>query len=69
VKSVFTRNPEYFRQSQPYIDGVEWLVLEDESTALAMYRTGQIDAGPAPNWAVHQADLESLKQSHPHLSY
>jgi len=69
VKTVFTRNPAYFRQGQPYVDGVEWLVLEDESTALAMYRTGQIDAGPAPNWAVRQADLESLKQSHPHLRY
>ena len=28
------------------MDGVEWLVLEDESTGLAMYRTGQIDLGP-----------------------
>jgi peptide/nickel transport system substrate-binding protein len=43
VKTVFKRNPEYFRGDQPYIDGVEWLVLEDESTGLAMYRTGQID--------------------------
>src|ERR671934_1777901 len=46
VKTVFTRNPEYFLQGQPYVDGVEWLVLEDESTGLAMYRTGQIDCGP-----------------------
>src|SRR5919108_3921428 len=40
VKIVFRRNPEYFRQGLPYVDGVEWLVLDDESTALAMYRTG-----------------------------
>src|SRR5499427_2501005 len=46
VKAVFKRNPDYFRQGQPYVDGVEWLVLEDESTGLAMYRTGQIDCGP-----------------------
>jgi peptide/nickel transport system substrate-binding protein len=69
VKTVFRRNPEYFREGQPYIDGVEWLVLDDESTGLAMYRTGQIDCGPAPWWSVRQADLESLKKSHPHLMY
>jgi len=34
-----------------------------------MYRTGQIDCGPAPWWSVRQADLESLKKSHPHLLY
>jgi len=48
VKTVFKRNPAYFLQGQPYVDGVEWLVLDDESTGLAMYRTGQIDCGPAP---------------------
>jgi peptide/nickel transport system substrate-binding protein len=69
VKIVFRRNPEYFRQGLPHVDGVEWLVLDDESTALAMYRTGQIDAGPGLQWDVRQADLDSLKQSHPHLRY
>src|SRR5215468_7377072 len=69
VKTVFKRNPAYFLKDQPYIDGVEWLVLDDESTGLAMYRTGQIDCGPAPWWSVRQADLESMKKSHPHLIY
>src|SRR5215467_5129535 len=69
VKTVFKRNSAYFLKDQPYIDGVEWLVLDDESTGLAMYRTGQIDCGPAPWWSVRQADLESLKKSHPHLVY
>ncbi len=49
VKTVFKRNPDYFLKDQPYVDGVEWLVLEDPSTGLAMYRTGQIDCGPAAN--------------------
>ena len=69
VKTVFKRNPDYFRQGQPYVDGVEWLVLEDESTGLAMYRTGQLDCGPGHNWSVRQQDLEALKKSHPHLMY
>jgi peptide/nickel transport system substrate-binding protein len=69
VKIVFKRNLEYFRQGQPYVDGVEWLIVPDESTALAMYRTGQIDVGPQQNNAVRQQDLEALKQTHPHLNY
>ena len=47
VKAVFTRHPDYFRDGQPYVDGVEWLSIPDESTGLAMYRTGQIDCAPA----------------------
>ena len=69
VKTVFKRNPAYFLTDQPYVDGVEWLVLEDPSAALAMYRTGQIDCGPAAQWSVRQQDLDALKQSHPHLVY
>jgi peptide/nickel transport system substrate-binding protein len=69
VKAVFKRHPDYFRTGQPYVDGVEWLVLEDESTGLAMYRTGQIDCGPWHWWSVRQQDLEALKQTHPQLIY
>jgi peptide/nickel transport system substrate-binding protein len=69
VKTVFTRNPDYYRAGQPYVDGVEWLVIPDDSTGQAMYRTGQIDCGPGINWAIRQQDLESFKKSHPHLMY
>src|SRR5215510_3929556 len=69
VKTVFKRNPDYFRSGLPYVDGVEWLVIPDESTGLAMYRTGQIDCGPGGSWSVRQQDLEALKKSHPHLKY
>ena len=69
VKSVFKRNPDYYREGQPYVDGVEWLVVPDESTGLAMYRTGQIDCGPGTSWAVRQQDLDSLKKTHPQLMY
>jgi peptide/nickel transport system substrate-binding protein len=69
VKTVFTRHPDYFRPGQPYVDRVEWLVLEDDSSGLAMYRTGQLDAGPWHWWAVRQEDLDAVKKSHPHLRY
>jgi peptide/nickel transport system substrate-binding protein len=69
VKTVFKRHPDYFLPEQPSVDGVEWLVLEDPSTGLAMYRAGQIDCGPAAWWSVRQQDLDTLKQSHPRLMY
>src|SRR5215831_13187291 len=69
VKAVFTRHPEHFRPDQPHVDGVEWLMIPDESTGLAMYRTGQLDCAPQPGWAVRQQDLEAMKKSHPHLIY
>jgi len=69
VKTIFRRNPDYFRQGLPYLDEVEWLVVQDDSTGLAMYRTGQLDTGPGGNWQVRQPDLEALKASHPQLVY
>ena len=69
VKTVFRRNPDYFRRGQPYVDGVDWLVVEDASAALAMYRSGQLDCGPASWWSVRQEDLESVHKTHPHLKF
>jgi peptide/nickel transport system substrate-binding protein len=69
VKTVFKRHPDYFRQGLPYIDGVEWVVLEDPSSGLAMYRTGQLDCGNWHWWGVRQQDVEALKRSHPQLIY
>jgi peptide/nickel transport system substrate-binding protein len=69
VKTVFKRNPDYFRQGLPYIDGVEWLILEDPSSGLAMYRTGQLDCGNWHWWGVRQQDVEEMKRSHPKLIY
>src|SRR5262249_33367366 len=69
VKTAFKCNPDYFLPGLPYLDGVEWLVVEDESTGLAMYRTGQLDTGPGGNWTVRQQDLEEVKKSHPHLRF
>jgi peptide/nickel transport system substrate-binding protein len=69
VKTVFTRNPDYFRPGLPYVDGVEWLVVEDPATGLAMYRTGQLDCAPNHWWSVRQQDVEEIKRSNPQLIY
>ena len=69
VKTVFKPNPDYFRQGQPWVEGVDWLVMEDEAAQLAAYRTGQVDCAPWHQWVVRQQDLAELKKSHPHLMY
>jgi peptide/nickel transport system substrate-binding protein len=69
VKTTYRRNPDYFRSPQPWVDGVEWYVLDDESTGLARYSTNQIDAGPAAQWTVRQQDLDTLKKRRPDLMY
>ena len=69
VKTIFRRNPTYFRSGEPWVDGVDWLVMEDAAAGLAAYRTGQLDCGNWHQWAVRQQDLESLKKSQPQLMY
>jgi len=69
VKTVFRRNPTYYRPGEPWVDGVDWLVMEDAAAGLAAYRTGQLDCGNWHMWAVRQQDLESLKKSQPQLGY
>jgi peptide/nickel transport system substrate-binding protein len=69
VKTVFRRNPDYFRSGLPWVDGVDWLVMEDDAAGLAAYRTGQLDAGPWHFWTVRQTDMAAIKKSHPQLAY
>ena len=69
VKTVFRRHPDYFRAGQPFVDGVDWLVMEDDAAGLAAYRTGQLDAGPWHFWTVRQADVDALRKTHPQLVY
>ena len=69
VKTIFRRHPAYFQSGLPAVDGVDWLVMEDEAAQLAAYRTGQIDCGPWHGWVVRQQDLAGLKKTHPQLAY
>ena len=69
VRTVFRRNPDYFRSGLPWVDGVEWLVMEDESVQLAAYSAGQIDAAGWHFWVVRQPDLPTLKKRHPDRVY
>ncbi|MFH1487246.1 MAG: ABC transporter substrate-binding protein [Chloroflexota bacterium] len=36
------KNPNYFIKERPYLDGLRFYVIKDESTRLAAFRTGQV---------------------------
>jgi peptide/nickel transport system substrate-binding protein len=42
------RNPDFFIEGLPYLDGIEWRVIPDYSTILAGLRTGEIDLADLP---------------------
>ena len=69
VKATYRRNPDYYGAPLPWVDGVEWMVMEDESAQLAAYSTGQIDLGGWHQWVVRQHDLPALKKRRPDLVY
>ena len=41
---VLKKNPDYWQQGKPYVDQIQYLVLPDDSTAYAAFKTRQIDA-------------------------
>lgn len=43
------KNPNYFLKERPYLDGLRFYVIKDESTKLSAFRTGQIKLVD-PSW-------------------
>src|SRR5439155_27251507 len=39
VRTVFRRNPDYFRPGEPWVAGVDWLVMQADAAGLAADRT------------------------------
>jgi peptide/nickel transport system substrate-binding protein len=69
VKTVFRRNPDYYRPGSPWVDGVEWQALDDDAAGFAAYVTGQLDLAPFHWWTVRQQDVPTIKKNHPTWSY
>lgn len=40
---AFKKNPDYWDPARPYLDGIRWLVLREESTLYAAFQTKQVD--------------------------
>src|ERR1700731_2374532 len=38
-----TRNPDYWKEGQPYLDGIEWAIIKDVSTRNLAFIAGKVD--------------------------
>ena len=38
-----TRNPDYWRPGRPYLDGIEYTMIANRSTAILAFATGKFD--------------------------
>jgi peptide/nickel transport system substrate-binding protein len=39
----FMRNPDYWKKGKPYLDGIEWKVIENRSTRILAFVAGEFD--------------------------
>jgi peptide/nickel transport system substrate-binding protein len=40
-----TRNPDYWKKDRPYLDGIEWTIIRNPSTAIMAFAAGNFDRG------------------------
>ncbi|KAA9002447.1 ABC transporter substrate-binding protein [Affinibrenneria salicis] len=59
---IATRNPDYWRKDQPYIERILWRIITDKSAATAALETGQLQLSAYSQ--ISLADLDRLK-NHP----
>ncbi|MEE3649768.1 MULTISPECIES: ABC transporter substrate-binding protein [unclassified Brenneria] len=59
---IATRNPDYWRQDQPYIERIVWRIITDKSAATAALETGQLQLSAYSQLSL--ADLDRLNK-HP----
>ncbi len=43
VSVSYAKNPDYWRKGQPYVDGLRYAIMPDQSTRLAALRSGVVD--------------------------
>jgi peptide/nickel transport system substrate-binding protein len=65
VGQTLNRNPDYFRTGQPYVDGIDLLIVADQSVRAASFQSGELDTliGAATPIA------EQLKADYPNANY
>ena len=47
VGSEFAKNPDYFRDKRPYLDGIKTTLLADQAAMIASFRAGNLDLSAA----------------------
>ena len=64
VSLTWVRNPNYWQEGRPYLDGIEVTIIPDPVTARAMFEAGEADHWPAPaKDAIELIDMGYYEQS------
>ena len=59
VKNEYVKNPDYFKEGYPRIDGMRHVILIDSGSQIAAFQTEQV---MLPNWIVHQIGVFDAKK-------
>ncbi len=59
VQYKLKRNPDYYRQGRPYLDGLTWHVINNSQLAQSSFLSGQVDSYGS---GVAQLSLETIKR-------
>jgi peptide/nickel transport system substrate-binding protein len=62
---IYKRNPTYFRPGLPYVDQLNWLIIKDDATQNAAFRTKQIDILGADHSAVDDTTADQISRDNP----
>jgi oligopeptide transport system substrate-binding protein len=57
---VFTKNPAYYDAKNVQIDTVTVFIIEDDSTAMAMYEAGQLDTVDVPSGDIDRVNKDPV---------
>ena len=65
VALTFKRNPEWFKQGQPYVDGVRYAIIGDTSQQFAQFSGGNLEELDA----IPGKDIDTLKRQNPKATF
>jgi len=57
VSMTWVKNPNYWQEGKPYLDGMEWQIITESTTASSLLQAGQIDLWYQGNSAQDWKDL------------
>jgi peptide/nickel transport system substrate-binding protein len=60
VSMTWTKNPNYWQKGKPYLDGLEWRIITESTTASSLLQAGEIDLWYQGNAAQDWAELAPL---------
>ena len=64
---VWKKNPDFYEKGKPYLDQLHWLVVKDDASANAAFKSKQLDYLGNSSIRVSQADIDDIKKSVPNL--